>query len=78
MKTAENRIEIRCPVGPQKLLAKLSKSGERLVIDEHNLMELSCDFCSHAMKKQGQGNLRVIHCFNFVGELVHTMTEPKF
>lgn len=77
MTRTQNRIEIRCPVGPQKLLAKLSQDNKQLVIDDSNLMELSCDWCSRELKKQGQSDRRVIHCYNFLGQLVETVTENK-
>jgi hypothetical protein len=71
------RVEIRCPEGPNKLLSKLRLSGERLVIDESNLMELACSYCSDTLKKQGIRHKRVIHRYDFAGSLVDTIVEDK-
>lgn len=67
------KVEIRCPVGPQGLLSKLTLTGSPPYVNDDNLMELSCDWCS----RSGESNKRVVHRYNFIGELVDTIVEKK-
>lgn len=69
-------VEVRCPVGPQKLFTKL-KLGEEFAqhIDEGNLIEFTCSDCSRRIGREQQRRVRVFHRFNFIGELVSTLVE---
>lgn len=71
-------IEVRCPVGPQRLFTKL-KLGEEFAtrIDEGNLIEFTCSDCSKRLSRERQLRVRVYHRFNFIGELVSTVVEPR-
>lgn len=64
------RIEIRCPVGPQRLFAKLVASGQQPVVDEDNLMEFACADCRRELRGRGQQVVLVLHYYNFLGEHV--------
>lgn len=69
-------IELRCPVGPRKLLAKIRQEGRPIHVTSGNLMELACRDCSSAARKAGHPpNTRVIHRFNLLGELVESVAE---
>lgn len=70
-------IELRCPVGPRKLLAKIRQEGrEPIRVTNDNLMELSCRDCSAVARRAGHpANTRVIHRFNLLGELVESVAE---
>jgi hypothetical protein len=79
--------DIRCPQGPKKLLAKLSKPSEEELQDYReskrivsNLLELSCRDCTketrrEAVERGQEPPLRVLHRYNLVGELVETVVE---
>lgn len=68
-------VEVRCPVGPQRLLSKLRLSGEKPTYVEGNLIEFACDDCKRNLRRRGQTVSRVLHRYNFLGELVETATE---
>lgn len=66
-------LEIRCPVGPQRLLAKWVQAGGRPVIVDGNLIELACSDCRRTEKMAGRPiPQRVLHRYNVLGELVET------
>lgn len=69
-------VEIRCPVGPKRLLSKLRLSGETPTITNDNLIEFSCDDCKRTLRKAGKKAFRVLHRFNLLGTLVETEVEP--
>lgn len=69
----ERLVNLRCPVGPRALLAKLVQSGEKETYDSWNLMELSCRDCSRTAKKTDPNVKRVVHRFNILGELVESV-----
>ncbi len=78
MKTSSRSeyLNMRCPVGPKKLLARLRVQGEApLVIQPDNLIEFSCGDCARSLKRTGRYDgqrFRCLHRFNFVGELIET------
>jgi hypothetical protein len=65
-------VEIRCPVGPRKLLSKLLVSGEQPEIVDGNLIEFSCEDCRRIHRKRGEFYAHVLHRYNLAGELVET------
>ena len=65
-------VELRCPVGPRRLLAKTVVAGEHPKIVEGNLVELSCDDCKRTLRQQGGPGLRVLHRYNLLGDLVES------
>lgn len=68
-------VEVRCPVGPQRLFVKL-KLGEEFggVVAETNLFEFTCSDCSRRATRADGGHqkIRVYHRYNFIGELIQT------
>lgn len=72
-------VEVRCPVGPQKLFTKL-KLGQEFAkhLVESNLIEFTCHDCSKFMSRELGRAVQTYHRFNFVGELVQTRTEEKW
>ena len=70
-----DHVEIRCPVGPKRLLAKLRLAGQHPIFTEGNLMEFACDDCKRSLRKSGRQVTRVLHRYNFLGELVENAIE---
>lgn len=66
-------VEIRCPVGPRKLLSKLLVSGEQPTIVDGNLIEFSCEDCRRILRKHGERVSHVLHRYNLAGDLVETV-----
>jgi hypothetical protein len=73
---AETVVEIRCPVGPQKLFTKL-KLGEETAryIHPANLIEFTCSDCARRVSREQGRRLRVFHRYDFAGELVESAAE---
>lgn len=71
-------VDLRCPVGPQRLFAKLRLGRETVrYVQPDNLIEFSCSDCSNRLSRAGDRSLRVLHRYNVLGELIQTVTEPK-
>lgn len=68
-------VEIRCPVGPRRLLSKLLLSGEQPVHTDGNLIEFTCDDCKRSLRRRGEPVFRVYHYYDLAGTLVETTTE---
>lgn len=68
-------VELRCPVGPRRLLAKMRSEGGTVHVTEGNLMEFACRDCAHAARQSGSTVRRVLHRFDFAGALVETIYE---
>lgn len=68
-------VELRCPVGPRQLLLKLRVSDERPHINEDNLMEITCRDCAKNARQFDPSVKRVLHRFNFAGDLVESVVE---
>ena len=66
-------IEIRCPVGPKRLLAKLLQEGGKPHIVEGNLVEFACDDCKKVQRRTKPSVVRVLHRFNLLGDCVQTL-----
>jgi hypothetical protein len=73
-------VELRCQVGTLhgdpdagNLLAKLQLSHPPPVTDLANLVELACPYCRTALRKAGRPAARVLHRYDFSGELVETL-----
>lgn len=69
-----NLIEIRCPVGPRRLLFKMRLSGEQPHVSD-NLIELSCDDCKRTERKKNPTVIRVLHRFDLAGNLIESEVE---
>lgn len=68
-------IEVRCPVGPKRLFAKLRSDGIPPVITDGNLIEFSCAECKKQFAAHGIACTRVLHRYNLIGELVESTLE---
>lgn len=83
--TAGREVELRCPVGPRRLLAVVVQRGERPTYTGDNLIEFACADCARLARKNGgvYGALqlrgadvgRVYHRYNIAGELVEVEYE---
>ena len=66
-------VEIRCPVGPRKLLSKLLVRGDQPTIVAGNLIEFSCEDCRRILRKRGEAVAHVLHRYDLAGELIETV-----
>ena len=66
-------VELRCPVGPRKLLSKLLVSGKQPDNVAGNLIEFSCEDCRRILRKRGVRVAHVLHRYDLAGELVETV-----
>jgi len=65
-------VEIRCPVGPQRLLMKLKLGDVTPHYTSDNLMEIACSDCRTALRRKRRLVSLVLHYYNFLGEVVKT------
>lgn len=72
-----NTVEIRCPVGPQKLFTKLKLGEEFGKYLPNNLIEFTCSDCARRISRQRGMRVRVFHRFNFIGELVNSHIDTQ-
>jgi hypothetical protein len=71
-------VEVRCPVGPQRLFFKLRLGTEvARMIQPSNHLEISCSDCARSLTRRAGTPMRVFHRFNFAGELVQTVTSLR-
>lgn len=68
-------VEIRCPVGPRRLLSKLLLSGDKPHITNDNLLEFACSDCRRALKLEGVYVDIVLHRYSLDGQLVESVTH---
>jgi hypothetical protein len=68
-------VEVRCPVGPQKLFTKLKLGEESGGYLPNGLIEFTCGDCSKRIGRESDRRVRVFHRFNFIGELIQTVVE---
>lgn len=67
-------VEVRCPVGPQRLFTKLSLGKESIsYVHPENLMEVTCSDCARRLSRDTGKRMRVFHRYNFLGEFVETV-----
>lgn len=72
----DQTVELRCPVGPQRLLSKLRLSGESPKYTDDNLIEFACADCRRTLRNRGRTVSLVLHRYNFIGAHVETETIP--
>ena len=66
-------VEVRCPVGPRRLFTKLRLGQESgRYIHPANLIEFSCQDCARRLSRERGVRLRVLHRYDFAGELVES------
>ena len=80
-------VDLRCPSDlpgrdgechPGRLLARLQAAGERPSwVHPDNLIELACADCRVRLRKSGRRAARVLHRFDFSGELVETLVVDE-
>jgi hypothetical protein len=72
-------VEVRCPVGPQRLFMKLLLSDDEnekpRTIPELNLMELACSDCARFQRKNNQDVFRVLHRYDITGCLAENVIQ---
>lgn len=69
-------IEIRCPIGPRRLLSKLLVRGEHPHVTPDNLIEFACADCKVTLQRSGSPRVkRVLHRYDLLGTLVETVVE---
>jgi hypothetical protein len=69
-------VEVRCPVGPQRLFAKFRlDGGVNPTITDDNLIEFACSDCRKTLQRSDLHITRVLHRYNIFGELVESDTE---
>ncbi len=66
-------VEVRCPIGPQRLFTKLRLDAATVRYVDGNLIEFPCSDC----RRRDPENLSVFHRYNFLGELVQTVRLPR-
>ncbi len=69
------KVEMRCPLGHRRLLAKMLVSGQKPHINTENLVELACSDCARDLRKQGIPTSRVLHRYDILGNFVETVTD---
>lgn len=70
-------VEIRCPIGPRRLLFKMLLAGERPHVDSSNLIELACVDCTRTLRKKDPSVLRVLHRYDLAGSLVESVVQSS-
>ncbi len=63
-------VELRCPDGMGKLLARTAR------LEADGVVELACNNCARALRATGRPCARVLHRFNLLGELLATDVVP--
>jgi hypothetical protein len=69
-------VELRCPEGMGKLLAKTRVDGPGATTTAAGLVEVACNNCARAHRARGVFVVHVLHRFNLLGELVDTEIVP--
>ena len=70
----ESTVEVRCPLGPRKLFARMKMHGERpSYVQPENWIEFSCYDCRRQMEERGRRVQRVLHRYDFAGTLIETL-----
>lgn len=71
-------VEVRCPVGFRRLFMRMQLGEiEHRYVQHGNWLEFSCEDCARLIEREGSGRRRVLHRYNFLGELVETISVPR-
>lgn len=73
----ENIVDLRCPIGPKALLAKVVRQNDHHRMTSTNLLELACRDCRRTEKLRDPQVLQVVHRFNVLGELVESVVSKQ-
>lgn len=70
-------VEVRCPVGPQRLFTRLQVGDETArMIQPQNWIEFTCSDCARRIGRQRDQKVRVLHRYNFAGDLIESEIQP--
>jgi len=71
-------VEVRCPAGPHRLFTKLRLGQiQARYLHPQNWIEFACSDCAKVLNRSATVPVVVLHRFNFAGDLVETVTEPR-
>lgn len=71
-------VDLRCPHGPKQLLMKIRVSNDEPArVSDDNLLEIACRDCARNARAVQPSVARVLHRFNFAGELVESVIEHR-
>lgn len=71
-------VEVRCPVGFRRLFTRMQLGEvEYRYVAHGNWLEFSCDDCAKLVNQHYASPRRVLHRYNFAGELVETISVPR-
>lgn len=71
-------VDLRCPVNPSRLFARLRIAGEKpSFIQPDNLIEMSCWDCKTRYRRAGRRVHRVLHRYDMAGTLISTLVEDE-
>lgn len=71
--SAVSALDLRCPIGAQKLLGRIRQEGGWTPVVEGNLLELACRDCRASVAaKEGRKPSLVVHRYDILGELVES------
>lgn len=76
MTTADPLIDLRCPITPRRLFARV-RAGDASIDRATNLIEVACDDCKKAGRRLGHDVGLVLHRFDLLGECIETVTVPR-
>lgn len=74
---ASDDVEIRCPNNPSRLFAILIENGSTPKITSNNVFEIACPDCARIRRRAGTPVYRILHRYDFSGELVETIEVLK-
>lgn len=70
-------VDVRCPAGPMRLFTRLRLGVEHRYVQPENLIEFACSDCAKVLNRTNTSPVQVFHRYNFLGELVETITAPR-
>jgi len=71
-------VEVRCPVGFRRLFTRMQLGEiEHRYVPHGNWLEFNCDDCAKLINRGAGTHRRVLHRYNFAGELVETISVPR-
>lgn len=71
-------VEVRCPVGFRRLFTRMRLGQvEHRYVSHGNWLEFSCEDCAKLIERDTGTRRRVLHRYNFAGELVETISVPR-
>jgi hypothetical protein len=71
----EQLVDLRCPLGPRQLLARVIQNDDHHAMTSDNLLELRCRDCAKWARREDPTVTQVLHRFNVLGELVESVVR---